>query len=128
MSVNVKKEVSDEVETPEPENPGGRRGPLGNPCGKFELPLGFWAMLRMKNCPKLQTADFSDRQRKGEEIQIANNIAHNHYRTSGNGYNETQKSNACNRDSFHDAIQSYVDANKLTAQELKEEKDWRDMP
>ncbi|MCI7321690.1 MAG: hypothetical protein MR508_00030, partial [Lachnospiraceae bacterium] len=22
---------------PSPENPGGRRGPLGNPCGKFEF-------------------------------------------------------------------------------------------
>lgn len=60
-------------------------------------------------------------------MQIGNNIAHSNYRTSHNGYRETRNSNVCDRDSFHDAIQNYADANKLTAQKLKEETDWRNM-
>ena len=36
-------------------------------------------------------------------------------------------STASSRDLFHEAVQKFRDENQLTAQELKEEKDWRDM-
>lgn len=43
-----------------------------------------------------------------------------------NSSNDTA-SMASSRDLFHEEVQKFRDDNQLTAQELKEEKDWRDM-
>ena len=42
-------------------------------------------------------------------------------------YFEKWNTKVSSRDLFREAVQKFCDDNRLTAQELKEEKDWREM-
>ena len=49
------------------------------------------------------------------------------YRKNSIGVTTAGNTQVSSRDLFREAVQAFKDANQLTAQELKEEKDWRDM-